>query len=131
MSSLADKIARAREVAAKATPGPLYSEEDPGADCPECDAPQETEYALIRSKTTTGGVAIVMEDDRAEKNALLYVLAVNALTALLDVAEAADRVHRAYLACCNEETACDADTDNFHGAAINLDAALARLSEVL
>lgn len=124
-SDLLPALAFARDVARKATEAQML----PAVLVPS-HRPYEDPY--VRSEC---GWPYPTEDDGRigidEDVAPLIVLAVNAFLPLLAVAEAANRLHLAYLACCNEETACDADTDNFHGAAINLDAALAALQEVL
>ena len=72
-----------RELLAAATRGPWHVEADPGSTCAECGEDCDTEAALIRSTATTGGVALVMVDDRAQSNAALIVEAVNALPSIL------------------------------------------------
>ena len=71
MSALAQWIAAARETVAKATPGPIQKAVD-------------DEWTIV-----AGGLTVA-ENLRSEADSDVHVLAVNALPALLDVAEAAE-----------------------------------------
>lgn len=118
MSSLADQLARARELAAKATPGPLkYDLHRP-----------RTGFSLV---TQTVHIADVMEAnshlprEEALANAEKLLRGWNTLPALLDVAEALLALRGEYV---GVEDMLPYET-SVHVQAI--DAALARLEEVL
>lgn len=119
MSSLADKLARAREVAAKAKDGSMLPAVLMTPRCKGDDPQIRSEHGWHYA--THDGNVLGIDEGVAP----LIVLAVNALPALLDVAEALLALRGEYV---GVEDMLPYET-SVHVQAI--DAALARLSEVL
>ena len=88
MSDLAARIARARETVAKATPGP-WARRGQSIGATRYDSVGIGYFGEVYSTGTKGSFNVAYNE--ANGNAALATLAVNALPALLDVAEAAHR----------------------------------------
>ncbi len=73
-------------LSAEATRGPWVAEPDPGHACEACGEDCSPEAALLRSRATTGGVALVLIDDRAAANGALIAAMRNALPELIAAA---------------------------------------------
>lgn len=125
MSSLAGKLARAREVVAKATPGPYELDKMGGylwTPKREMLFAETRGYGHLRKTVCFSEVGAFAQLDA---NGEMLVLAVNALPALLDAVEALLALRGEYV---GVEDMLPHET-SVHVQAI--DAALARLSEVL